>query len=166
MEWNDEAVRAWQQEHPTLPLAGLVVLWRIDSVARAIEAFQQRVLASQGLAVSDYRALAALQPGGRADSQSPTQLAERLGHTSGGMTKILHRLESEGWIERRADPDDARSQRVVLTDRGQASFDRALRALAAATDLRLESLEARQRDALARALVPLARAFDAGEERS
>lgn len=164
MEWSDDAVRAWQRAHPELELAGLVALWRLDSLARSIGTFQQHVLETVELGVSEYRVLAALQPGGRAEPQNPTPLAQRLGHTTGGMTKILDRLESAGLVERRADPDDARAIRIALTARGEATFERALRALVAAADRRLAALAPAEREALARDLGRFARALDGDED--
>jgi DNA-binding MarR family transcriptional regulator len=36
------------------------------------------------------------------------------------MNYVLNQLEERGYFERRADPDDARSTRIVLTRRGEA----------------------------------------------
>ena len=33
------------------------------------------------------------------------------------MSKLLDRLESGGWVERRADPDDRRANRVYITSK-------------------------------------------------
>ena len=160
MEWSDDAVRDWQRAHPELEIAGLVALWRIDSLARSVATFQQHVLETLELGVSEYRVLAALQPGGVASPQNPTPLAQRLGHTTGGMTKILDRLENAGLVERRADPEDARATRVALTERGLTTFERALRALVAAADHRLAGLGASERETLARDLGRFARTFE------
>lgn len=164
MDWSDDAVRAWERAYPELEFASLVALWRIDSLARSVATLQHHVLETVELGVSEYRVLAALQPGGRPEPQNPTPLAQRLGHTTGGMTKILDRLESAGLIERRADPDDARATRVALTARGAATFDRALRALVAASDRRLAALAPSDREALARDLGRFARVLEGQDE--
>jgi MarR family transcriptional regulator, organic hydroperoxide resistance regulator len=46
------------------------------------------------------------------------QLAEALCVDASTVTKMLQRLERDGVVERRADPDDARVQRVYLTPNG------------------------------------------------
>ena len=47
------------------------------------------------------------------------ELAERLGVEPPTVTKMLRRLEACGLLERRADPEDARSLRVYLTEKGR-----------------------------------------------
>ena len=48
------------------------------------------------------------------------ELAERLGVEPPTVTKMLRRLERCGLVERRQDPQDARSFRVYLTDEGRS----------------------------------------------
>ena len=48
------------------------------------------------------------------------ELAERLGVEPPTVTKMLRRLEKCGLVERRQDPNDARSFRVYLTDEGRS----------------------------------------------
>jgi len=48
------------------------------------------------------------------------ELAERLGVEPPTVTKMLRRLERCGFVERRQDPQDARSFRVYLTGEGRA----------------------------------------------
>ena len=40
--------------------------------------------------------------------------------TQQALNYLLNQLEERGYFERRADPDDARSKRIVLTRRGEA----------------------------------------------
>ena len=164
MDWSDEAVRTLAREHPELELGNLVPLLRLESIARSFEAFQRSVLEPFELAASDFRVLAALRQPGSPRSQSPSQLATRLGHTTGGMTKILRRLEARGFVERRANPEDGRGFRVEPTSRGSAIWERVLLGLAAAADQRLASLPRQQRDEIGKALAQLAAAFE-GESR-
>ena len=57
-----------------------------------------------GMAQADVQCMGLL-----ADAPSvPSQLAERLGLTTGAMTKVLDRLEHIGYIRRSADPSDRR----------------------------------------------------------
>lgn len=59
-------------------------------------------------------------------------LAELLGVAPISLTRQLDRLEEEGLVERRSDPDDRRRFRLYLTDRAQPALGE-LRKLAAQT---------------------------------
>ena len=49
----------------------------------------------------------------------PSELAARLGMSKQAVNYLLGELERRGYLERRADPDDLRSRRIVLTERGE-----------------------------------------------
>ncbi len=55
----------------------------------------------------------------RFDGCNQTQLAEELDIGKVALGGLLDRLESRGWIERRADPGDRRAKRVFLTEAGR-----------------------------------------------
>ncbi len=52
----------------------------------------------------------------------PTELATRLRITKQALNYLLGELERLDYLERRPDPDDLRSKRVVLTRRGAAAI--------------------------------------------
>ena len=52
------------------------------------------------------------------DGARPSELAARLGVSKQALNYLLGELERLGYLERRPDPDDQRSKRVVLTRRG------------------------------------------------
>jgi DNA-binding MarR family transcriptional regulator len=52
----------------------------------------------------------------------PSELANRLGISKQALNYLLGQLERLGYLGRRADPDDLRSRRVVLTARGEAAI--------------------------------------------
>lgn len=58
---------------------------------------------------------------------TPTELYEVVMFSSGGLTKILKRLESKNYIERIEDEQDKRIKLVKLTSDGRAIFDEALK---------------------------------------
>jgi DNA-binding MarR family transcriptional regulator len=62
-----------------------------------------------GLPLTDVQCIGLLGTGPAA----PTRLAERLGLTTGAMTKVLDRLERGGYVHRAADPADR--HRIVVT---------------------------------------------------
>jgi DNA-binding MarR family transcriptional regulator len=50
----------------------------------------------------------------------PSDLAARLRMSKQSVNYLLGELERRGYLERRSDPDDLRSKRIHLTDRGRA----------------------------------------------
>jgi DNA-binding MarR family transcriptional regulator len=51
-----------------------------------------------------------------------TELAERLDITAPGALKIVQEMEDTGYLERIADPNDARAKRLRLTRRGKSAL--------------------------------------------
>ena len=52
----------------------------------------------------------------------PSELAARLGTTKQALNYLLGELERLDYLQRRPDPDDLRSKRVVLTRRGTSAI--------------------------------------------
>lgn len=51
----------------------------------------------------------------------PVELAAEAGTTRQAMNYLLGQLEELGYLERRVDPDDVRSRRIYLTERGTST---------------------------------------------
>jgi DNA-binding MarR family transcriptional regulator len=51
----------------------------------------------------------------------PSELAGRLGVSKQALNYLLGELERSGYLERQPHPDDQRSKRIALTDRGAAA---------------------------------------------
>jgi len=51
-----------------------------------------------------------------------TDLAQAVVKSKSGLTALVDRMEKEGLVERRPDPDDRRVTRVTLTARGEERF--------------------------------------------
>ncbi len=145
MNWIDEMARSLARERPAFDGSALPPLLRLARLGALVDSLQQAFLRPLELSPSDFAVLASLFHAGRPHSMSPGRLSKRLGLSSGGMTKVLKRLEGSGLVERLEDPEDGRGRRVVLTDRGRASHDRALRVLASTSDRLLASLPRRRR---------------------
>ncbi len=71
-------------------------------------------------------------------------------------TAGVRRLEAAGWVERTADPRDARASVVRLTRSGRAALERARRARAAALEPVLEDLTRRDPQARERVVAAVA----------
>jgi DNA-binding MarR family transcriptional regulator len=65
---------------------------------------------------SHFNALQYPGPQGR----RPSEITAHARVSKQAMNYVLNQLEERGYFERRADPDDARSTRIVLTRRGEA----------------------------------------------
>ena len=91
---------------------------RLTRVGLLVDAFQHRCLDGFGLLFIDYSVLRLLQLAGPPYRMSPTELAEVVLRSSGGMTQLLDRLERAGLVERSADPTDRRKVLVGLTADG------------------------------------------------
>ena len=77
------------------------------------------VLEPHGLVLSQFEALAkiAIKPG-----MIQQDLVKHLFVTKGNVGALLDRLESMGWVLRRADPNDRRANRLYLTPGGQTTI--------------------------------------------
>jgi DNA-binding MarR family transcriptional regulator len=97
------------------PLIGALLRMPLDVVrSRMLERLHERGfddLDATHLIVAQY-------PGPQ--GQRPSELADRLRMTKQALNYQLGELERRGYIERRPDPEDGRSRRIVLTARGEA----------------------------------------------
>lgn len=164
MEWIDDISKAWRHEYPDLDTRAMAPLIRLARLGILIESFQQQVLEPFELTPSDYSVLAALRRNGKPYALNPSQLYTRLQRSSGGMTKILKRLEQRGLVSRASNPDDARGSVISLTRRGLSIQDRAFHAFLAASDTLLAALPDAEREAADRSLRSLLDAFEALRE--
>jgi DNA-binding MarR family transcriptional regulator len=110
-----------------------------------------------GLSPSQVSALASL------DRHGPVpmgRLSRLEGVSAPTMTRIVDRLELQGLVTRRADPGDARSAVVELTDEGAGSLARLRHERTAFLAQRLSGLDAADRAAVTAALPALRRLAD------
>ncbi len=147
MDWFDDFERSWELEYPDFDVSNLPPLVRLARLGVLIDAFQHDVLEPFDLTPADYGVLASLRRAGAPYALRPSQLYNRLNRSSGGMTKILKRLEQTALVERMPDPDDGRGSRVTLTARGQSLQDRVFQAFIAATSSLMAPLSKHQKSA-------------------
>lgn len=100
--------------------AAAVLLYRARDL---LLADLEQVLAEFGMRPADLDVLVALRTSPPPMQLTPTELYRSLLLSSGGLTKILYRLEDAGWVERPANPADGRSRLVQLTRRGKAQVE-------------------------------------------
>lgn len=91
----------------------------------------ERVLETYAMRPADLDVLVALRVSPEPRQLTPTELYRSLLLSSGGLTKILNRLEAAGWVARPANPDDGRSRWVRLTRRGNTQVTKVMQAVVA-----------------------------------
>ncbi len=165
MSWIDDLSTAWEREYPELDTAVFPPMVRLARLSVLIEGFQQKVLAPFGLSAGDYGVVAALRRAGPPYQLKPSKLYSRLHRSSGGMTKILKRLEERGLVERASDPDDGRGSVVSLTDAGSELHDQVFRAYLDSTQDLLEAMTETELKDTDRVLMRLLELFEAGTAR-
>jgi DNA-binding MarR family transcriptional regulator len=86
----------------------------------------EAALAEHGVSVGEFDVLSALRRAGEPFSLKPSDLADGLMVTRGGITARVDRLEIAGLVARQRDPNDRRSEPIVLTEIGRRTVDRSL----------------------------------------
>jgi DNA-binding MarR family transcriptional regulator len=118
--------------------------------ARALE----RVLGDMTLAQFRVLSVVASSP------ERASRIAERADMSRPSLSGLLDGLAGRGWVERRVVADDRRGVRLEVTAAGHAALGRAQTAVGDAMAGILVDVPFDDRDAVLRALVVLARAFD------
>lgn len=160
MSWIDDLTAAWEREYPDRDISTLPPMVRLARLTILLRAFQDEVLEPFGLLWADYGVLAALRRAGKPHRLSPGELTNELHRSSGGMTKIVDRLEERGYVRRFPDPADRRGTLVGLTRRGLALQDDVFHSFLDAADDLMASIGSR---ALRRADDGLAELLEAFE---
>ncbi|HEY1377584.1 MAG TPA: MarR family transcriptional regulator [Gemmataceae bacterium] len=83
----------------------------------------EQALDGHGLSLAQFEVLAHLHFDG---AITQNELAQRLLVTKGNVCGLLDRMGAAGLVERKADPEDRRANRLVLTPRGTALLTDAL----------------------------------------
>jgi DNA-binding MarR family transcriptional regulator len=98
---------------------------RLARTTLFLEALQAECLEPHGIGFSDYAVLRVLRQAEAPHQLSPSRLAEAVVCTTGGMTKIIDRLERAGLVRRARDANDRRGVLVSLTEAGIETSDAA-----------------------------------------
>lgn len=115
----------------------------------------ENVLSPHGMRPADLDVLVALRIRPMPRQLTPTELYRSLLLSSGGLTKILHRLQAAGWVDRPANPADGRSLLVRLTRKGKAQVERVVGDVIAHEDKALAALTHHEQAELTRLLSKL-----------
>lgn len=150
----------WRRERPDLDVEPMAIVGRVLNLGHRLEARANTALKSLGLHYTDLDVLATLRRSGKPYRLTPTQLRESVLITSGAMTACLDRLEANGLIVRRDNPDDRRSRAAGLTPAGTKLIDKAIVTRFGEAADAVASLSARERGSLAGLLQKLGRSLD------
>lgn len=93
--------------------------FRIAAAGRRLQTAADAVLAPLGIGAPAFGVLLRLA---EADGLSQAELARRQAVEAPTMCRMIVRLEGDGHVERRRDPNDRRVLRVHLTARGRATI--------------------------------------------
>lgn len=135
--------------------SGEALVFSLLGTAGAVEARLEAALGPVGLSLAKAGVLHYL-----AEAPGPVALSDLANHQNcvrSNITQLIDRLEKEGLVRRRADPDDRRSVRAALTAAGQRTYARAIRLLAAEQRAIVSSLSPGDAASLRSALRVLAR---------
>lgn len=122
----DAILAQWNRERPDLDVTPMAVIGRLKRCAALVQQQLDATFAEFDMSGWEFDMLATLRRSGAPYRLAPTALFSTLMVTSGTMTHRLQRLEARGWIARVANPEDARSTLVQLTDTGFAQIERAV----------------------------------------
>jgi DNA-binding MarR family transcriptional regulator len=157
----DRITEQWRRERPDLDSSPMEVIGRISRVSSLVQRELEAVFATWGLAGSDFDVLATLRRSGPPNQLTPGELSSSTMVTSGGMTKLLDRLERRELIRRDLDPRDRRGKLIALTDAGRALVDEVVGAHLANEERLLAVLGPQDRARLAGLLRRLLLSLDA-----
>jgi DNA-binding MarR family transcriptional regulator len=162
----DRIIRDWAREWPELDTTSIAVVGRVMRAARYLAREVDRELAAHGLNVHEFNALSALRRQGVPYSLTPKKLSRGLLLSSGGVSKLIERLETASLVVREPDPTDGRGVLVRLTQAGRERQEEAMLAHAANERELLAPLDPADTDQLSDALRRLLAAFEGGEGRA
>jgi MarR family transcriptional regulator for hemolysin len=119
-----------------------------DTSKLYVQRFEERAR-ELGLTLPQCKALAYLS---RSEGMSQVELASSAEIDPMTMVRILDRMELDGWVERRADPDDRRARRLYLKPKSKPLLEAIDRVSIATRDEALVGLSEQEADSLMTAL--------------
>jgi DNA-binding MarR family transcriptional regulator len=115
--------RSSDEQSTTRPPSDAREAWHhlLQVSSRVLRELDRSLDREQRMMLSEFDVLITLDnaPGGHLRM---TELAEATLLSSGGMTRLVGRLEHRGLVRRDPDPDDARAFHASLTDAGRSSL--------------------------------------------
>jgi DNA-binding MarR family transcriptional regulator len=94
--------------------------WVLADTARLMRKLADRRLASLGMTRAQWQALVSMQ---RMGALTQAALADILEVETATIARLIDRLETAGWVERRPDPKDRRVKLISMTSKASAIMD-------------------------------------------
>jgi DNA-binding MarR family transcriptional regulator len=125
-EWREQVLRNW----PEALANSTGVMRQLLSAADRLRQSCHPHIAAHGIQPGDFDVLVTLRVAGEPFELSPTTVYRQRCLSSGGLTKILHRLQDAGLVARRSNAEDKRGQLIRLTAKGKRVVEATMRDLA------------------------------------
>ncbi|MCE8520870.1 MarR family transcriptional regulator [Ruegeria pomeroyi] len=148
MDHVDVIIRQWAAERPDLDTRAMAVIGRVARLSMAFGQGMQENFARNGLNAAKFDVLATLLRSGPPYALSPGALLDATMVASGTMTNRIDRLEQDGLVERRKNPEDSRSVIIALTPRGLTLINEMMAAHVTTQAQLLKGLTAEEQAAL------------------
>lgn len=116
-------IAGWREERPGFPVDPVGIVYRVSRLAARFSAAVDKVFADAGLSNPEFSVLANLRRAGDPYQLTQRQLMDQLSLSSGTISVRIDQLSERGLVRRDPDPDDGRSVRVTLTEKGGRLFD-------------------------------------------
>ncbi len=162
----DEMLSEVAAELPKVDTRGLAVGARLLLLGKLVEKRLDDCLEPYGIQLWGFDVLASLRRSGTPFAQTPTELMGTCFLTSGAVTNRVNRLEKIGLVQRRSDPDDRRSVKVVLTEAGRELVEKAFHDRVEGMRAVFKGLQEDETETLAQLLRKLLLTFDTLENRA
>jgi DNA-binding MarR family transcriptional regulator len=121
----DILVEEWRRERPDLDPSPVAILGRLHRIAARLEHRVETWLAPLNLTWESFSLILTLRRSGTPFALRPTDLYRESLLTSGAITNRIDRVEQQGLVRRRQDPNDGRVMVVELTAAGRRLADKA-----------------------------------------
>ncbi|TYR30264.1 MarR family transcriptional regulator [Mesorhizobium microcysteis] len=122
---------------------------QLHSAARLSRTALAARLLSHGFYAGQDQVMIALD---RENGQTPGQLAIRLGVRPPTVTKTINRLQTQGYVDKRASESDARQANVFLTDEGRNAIRAIEKAVRKTEKQALKGLDKKEQKTLTKLL--------------
>lgn len=132
---------------------------RLNSAARLSRTALAARLQAHGFYAGQDQVMLALNV---EDGQTPGQLAARLGVRPPTITKTINRLQSQGFLEKRASDTDARQANVFLTESGREAIRSIEKAVRKSEKQALRGFDKREQKTLAKLLARIEANLNSG----
>lgn len=135
----------------------LPTLRNLVSAYQAFERYSAPDVKAMGLTTTQFDVIATL---GNQPPMTCKELGEKTLVTKGTLTGVLERLELKGILVRKLNPEDARSQMIGLTKRGQALFEKVFPAHLSHLNAAFQKLSAKELAEITTSLQALKNIFE------